>query len=175
MERELTHLHVEAGPAGWVTAYWRRGVGSRERVARVRFEPLTNGWQRPKDVFVSASVLDDVPLRKIELAVNATDVVTETLEKWRDKPSPVDFGSAVQSALRSYSRMRLKRPSGRKLDDDFYRGVAFSYRDAVRRGLNPAKTLAADANKPVSTVNRWIGEARERGHLPRTEPGRVSV
>jgi hypothetical protein len=175
VERELTHLHVEAGPAGWVTAYWRRGARSREQVARVRFEPLTNGWWRPEDVFVSASVLDDVPLRKIELAVNATEVVPETLEEWLDKPSPVDFPGAVQAALEPVLPTRLKRPRGRKLDDDFYREVAFAYRDAVRRGSNPAKTMAADAKKPVSTVNRWIGRTRELGYLPPTEPGRVSV
>lgn len=177
MERELTHLHVEAGPAGWVTAYWRRGARSREQIARVRFERLKNGWWRPADVFVPVPVVDDVPWRKIELAVNANEAVTETLEEWLDRKSPVDFDSAVQAALDKVPRMRLKRPSGRKLEDEFFGEVAFAYRDAVRRGRDPAKTIAADAKTPISTVNRWISEARkpERGFLPPTQRGRVST
>lgn len=175
MARELTHLHVEAGPAGWVKTYWRRGARSREQVGRVRFEPMKNGWWRQQDVFASVSALADIPLRQIELAVNANDVVTDALEQWLDEPSPVDFESAVEGTLERVPRKRFKRPRGRKLGDDFYREIAFAYRDAVRRGLNPAKTIATDADTPLSTVNRWIGETRERGYLPPTEPGRVTV
>ncbi len=177
MERELTHLHLEAEPAGWVRALWRRGARSREQEAHVCFEPLKNGWWRPTDVCASASVLGDIPLRKIELAVNASEVVTETLREWLDERSPVNFDAVVQKKLSAVSRERLVRPRGRKLDDEFYRRVSFAYRDAVRRGLNPAKTIAADTKTPMSTVNRWIAEARkpERGYLPQTTSGKVRV
>ena len=117
------------------------------------------------------------PLRKIELAVNASEVVTETLREWLDERSPVNFDAVVQKKLSAVSREPLVRPRGRKLDDEFYRRVSFAYRDAVRRGLNPAKTIAADTKTPMSTVNRWIAEARkpERGYLPQTTSGKVRV
>jgi hypothetical protein len=177
MERELTHLHLEAGPAGWVKALWRRGARSREHTCYVRFQRKA-GWWRPVELHATASTqedLRDIPLRKIELAVNAADVVTETLEKWLNRKSPVDLAGAFRAALKRVPRTPLRRPAGRKLDEDFYREVAFAYRDDVRRGLNPGKTIAADTGKPTSTVNRWIGEARRRGFLPAAEPGKVSA
>jgi hypothetical protein len=179
MERALTHLHLEAGPAGWVTVYWRRGARSREQTARLRFQQLKKtGWWRPVELHTLTPTqehLRDIPLRKIELAVNANSVVTEALVDWLDRKSPVDFPGSIETTLEKVPRTPLRRPASRKLDDDFYREVAFAYRDAVRRGLQPGKTIAADTKAPASTVNRWIGGARERGFLPPTEPGRVKV
>jgi hypothetical protein len=177
MERALTHLHLEAGPAGWVKALWRRGARSREHTCYVCFKKKA-GWWRPVELQATASTqehLRDIPLHKIELAVNANPVVTETLEKWLNRKSPVDFAGAFGAALKRVPRIPLKPPAGRRLDDSFYREVAFAYRDAVRRGLNPAKTIAADTHKPASTVNRWIAKARELGYLPPTEQGRVNA
>jgi hypothetical protein len=69
----------------------------------------------------------------------------------------------------------LKRPKNRRLDDDFYRQVAETYRAAVNHGLNPAKTLAEDSDTPQATVNRWIAKARQvEGGLSETSPGKVS-
>jgi hypothetical protein len=177
MERALTHLHLEAGPAGWVKALWRRGARSREHTCYVRFQKK-GGWWRSVELHATAATQDhlrDIPLHKIELAVNANSVVTETLERWLNRKSPVDFDGAFGAALKRVPRTSLKPPTSRKLDDDFYREVAFAYRDAVRRGLNPGKTIAADTKKPASTVNRWIGETRQRGYLPPAEPGKVSA
>ena len=55
------------------------------------------GWWRPVELHATASTqeyLRDIPLHKIEFAVNANTVVTETLEKWLNKKSPVDFDGA---------------------------------------------------------------------------------
>ena len=73
-------------------------------------------------------------------------------------------------------RPRLKRPkSRRELDDSFYERVGVAYTAAVAHGLPPAKTLAAESDTPPGTVNRWIAEARRRGHLPPAQPGKVSA
>ena len=69
-------------------------------------------------------------------------------------------------------RPRLKRPAGRRLDDNFYIQVADAYRGAVAHGLQPAKTLAEDSETPQGTVNRWIATAREKDLLADAEPGR---
>jgi hypothetical protein len=46
---------------------------------------------------------------------------------------------------------------------------------AVVRGLKPRQTLAADAGVSPDTVAGWVMEAREREHLPRARPGRVTA
>ena len=47
-----------------------------------------------------------------------------------------------------------------------------AYRDALKLGLNPRPTLARDTHSAVDTVARWFGEARRRGYLPPTTPGK---
>ena len=46
MTKQLTHLHLEAGPGGWVKAFWRREAGP-DNVVFVRFQPprtKRQGW-----------------------------------------------------------------------------------------------------------------------------------
>lgn len=63
---------------------------------------------------------------------------------------------------------KLGRPTGQD-PEAFYRQVALSYSELARSTRAPAKALADDADVPVTTVHRWIREARRRGFLP---PGR---
>jgi hypothetical protein len=121
-----------------------------------------------------------VPLRKIEVAVNASPPVLETLADWLTNDLPADPADLSKAFKRSYRReprhSRLQRPSTRRgLDDDFYRNVAWAYREAAARGKNPGKTLAKDSDTPQGTVNRWIAKARELKYLPPGEPGRVTA
>jgi 8-oxo-dGTP pyrophosphatase MutT (NUDIX family) len=57
------------------------------------------------------------------------------------------------------------------LTDEFLRHVAAAYVAAVEAGRNPAPELAAQSERPVRTVHRWIYLARKRGLLP---PGRLT-
>lgn len=62
----------------------------------------------------------------------------------------------------------LRRPDGSD-PDTFYKLVGDHYRWHAAVTAKPAARIAADAGVPVTTVHRWIREARRRGHLP---PGR---
>jgi hypothetical protein len=167
---ELTPVIVEGGE-GWVEARWRRSDGSKGYAYadfRRRFADLWGISQLLIDA-PTASLLAEVPLARIEAAVNADPDILDWIEK-----GSATFQRELQGRG-SRKRLRLKRPDKRRLDDGFYRQVANAYADAVRHGLRPAKTLAADADTPPGTVNRWIATARRRGYLSPAKPGRISV
>lgn len=124
-----------------------------------------------------------------DLRVTGIEIPDPTADKLRRVPL-----ARIENALRRYElilragvditlegppekRFKLKRPAGKRLGDDFYKDVARAYRDAVWRGLNPRKTIAADTGAADATVAAWIMEARkpERGYLPPAEPGKVSA
>ena len=111
-----------------------------------------------------------MPLARIANAANADPEIRVGL----DRSVPADV---VERRERDREeRPRLKRPTSRRLDDDFYRQVAEAYRAAAAHGLQPAKTLAADSDTPQGTVNRWIAKAREvDGGLSGTTPGKVTA
>jgi hypothetical protein len=81
----------------------------------------------------------------------------------------------IRASFRATPRKKLRRPAQRRLDDDFFREVAFAYREAAERGLNPNTTIAADANVPYSTAARWVAQARERHYLGEAKKGKVSI
>jgi hypothetical protein len=61
---------------------------------------------------------------------------------------------------------RLKRTGGRRrLDDDHYREVASTYREALTLGDPPTKYVATKMNAARSTAGEWVQEARARGLL----------
>lgn len=147
-------------PEGWITigqadgAGWHQVRWDEDGHARVRVDKDN----RVTDVWVSeptAEKLRRVPLNRIQLAVK-------------------DYGEMIGDNITD-PRYRLRRPKGRKIHATFYRNVATAYRDAVRRGLQPRKTIVADTGASDATVARWIGEARKREYLPPAEPGKVSA
>ncbi|MDQ7910757.1 hypothetical protein RB614_40330 [Phytohabitans sp. ZYX-F-186] len=69
-------------------------------------------------------------------------------------------------------RASLTRPDGSD-PDGFSRRVADAYNEAVVSTRKPAMVLAEEAGVPVTTVHRWIAEARRRGHLPPARKGRA--
>jgi hypothetical protein len=175
-ERQLVDLELVratvAGDRGWVQARWKRSDGTEGRVT-ARFRPRTRTRWYIAQLQIDAptsSLLRDVPLARIEDAVNADPVI----RKWVEDGSPAAIKAAVQRA-RTPRRHRLKRPASRRLDGDFFKNVGEAYREAVAHGLRPAKTLAEDSNTSQGTVSRWIAEARKRGHLPAAKPGKVSA
>jgi hypothetical protein len=175
-ERAITRwvLTPTAVP-GEVTAGWARADGSLG-FATVRFHRQGKNWEidsvlvrRP-----TAAKLRDVPLAKIMAAANADPEI----RAWIEQTPPEDPRSVEikKQLIRRRKRPRLERPALRRpLPDAFFEQVAACYREAVAAGLPPAKTLAEDADTPQGTVNRWIAEARERGHLPPGEPGKVTT
>jgi hypothetical protein len=184
MTKQLTHLHLEAGPGGWVKAFWRREAGSDSAIF-VRFRgPQKKGerWtiiglQVPKGLHLHTALLDDVPRHQIELAANASEVIRDGLRTEIDEPTPVDLDGAFKRAYREAERPILVRPPRNQIDDAFLRQVSFAYRQAIAAGLPPLKTMADDSGIPQGTIARWVAKAREpeRGFLPPAEPGKVSA
>lgn len=61
------------------------------------------------------------------------------------------------------------------LDDDHYEAVARVYSHASDRGVAPRKAVAETMHVSQPTASRWIGEARRRGLLPPTTPGKAKA
>lgn len=150
---------------------------------------------------LDSSMLRSVPMGRIESAVNhpkygfaggsapPLDPDVERSLADRGHLFPAEF-RAIDKALRSFlekqpaavpgvqvaykgtPREPLSRPDGTD-PDSFYRQVAAAYNSAVMEGPAPAKVLAEEAGVPVTTVHRWIREARTRGHLPPARKGRA--
>jgi hypothetical protein len=70
------------------------------------------------------------------------------------------------------TRAPLTRPDGRD-PDGFYARVADAYREYAPHTRAAAAEIAREANVPVTTVHRWIGEARRRGFLPPARKGKA--
>ena len=72
-------------------------------------------------------------------------------------------------------RVRLTIPKhGGDYGDEFYRRVAAAYMWLARTGgKGPAERLAESNHVPVSTVHRWVKEARRRGLLAAGRPGKA--
>jgi len=83
-----------------------------------------------------------------------------------------DDGDQVVVRGGGQAREPLTRPDGTD-PDGFSRQVAAAYADAALRTSAPAKRLADEAGVPVTTVHRWVREARQRGHLPPARKGRA--
>jgi hypothetical protein len=167
-ERALTKLElipaIVFGDSDWVEARWQRADGTRgSATARLRRKSEREWYIAQLLVDVpTGELLRDIPLPRIEAAVNAD----ERIRQW--------VADGVKKRRRQ-PRPKLKRPAARRLDEQFYREVAAAYVGAVVEGLRPAKTLAEDSDTPQGTVNRWIAEARSRSFLPRTTPGKVTA
>ncbi len=93
---------------------------------------------------------------------------------WSDDDLTVPKLRSRAPSERSTARRReqLSRPDGQD-PDVFYRNVALAYSDHAATVRAPAKALAAEADVPVTTVHRWVREARRRGHLPPGRQGRT--
>jgi hypothetical protein len=71
-----------------------------------------------------------------------------------------------------FKRSTLTRPD-RSDPDEFYKLVSRAYGEYAVDSNAPAKEIAEEAGVPVTTVHRWIREARRRGFLPPARKGRA--
>lgn len=101
---------------------------------------------------VTADALRAIPVGRLEAAANE-----------------VSAGIA-EAMLRKAPR--LYRPDGRH-PEEFYSAVATHYRWHAALSRRPAARMAEAAGVPVTTVHRWIREARARGFLPKGRQGSV--
>ncbi|MGH2934980.1 MAG: hypothetical protein ACRDL2_10775 [Gaiellaceae bacterium] len=187
---ETTRLDLYDGPGGWLCAFTRptvdRPLEPHESIW-IRLAPAADEtWAPTGELYmpgVTAESIRKVPLRRILLAVNATDELRRDLEKRLDDEVPAIGSSAFLKACTGYvhkepeqrplAPLVLERPAGRYLSDAFYARVAETYKTAVERGEKPRSAIAAAASVSSEVAGRWVREARKRELLPATEPGKV--
>jgi hypothetical protein len=173
----MSELSFLPGPGGWVQVNER---GRRSRRCFVHFKREKGRWQQTFLILEQPTPesVRAIPLRRIVLAVNAKGSVSDSLEARLEEQVPRQLTADFYASFSGYEKpepIRLKRPSGRKLDDDFYREVADVYQLAVVRTLQPRAAISEAAGVSSDVAGRWIHEARKRGLIPKTTPGKVTV
>jgi len=156
--------------------------GNLESVVAVRLAPDADGaWKPDGTVYVRPVTQENLrvpPLRRIVVAVAASEGLQASLTARLDDAVPDPGSNDFLKALSGYVHPELPsltRPTGRTLSDEFYAAVADRYRDAAARGLSPRSAIATAADVSTDVAGRWVREARKRGLLPATDPGKVSV
>lgn len=179
---------IRTGRGGW-TYYHDPSLGAarvylrfaeedhRFRVAElcIRF-PREGGELRGE---VTGSLLRALPLGQLEAHANSPEwaeiiraciandaqaVETESSKFWDEMAAwgpldmPMPTGVAAMFGV-------IDVPSEAKRSDAFYSEVAAVYSRWAAVVRNPAVRIAAVNNVPVSTVHRWVKEARRRGLL----------
>ncbi|MEU1736519.1 hypothetical protein [Streptosporangium sp. NPDC020145] len=164
---------------GWTTVAGPDGV----RV-NVRFNRDAEGRWVVTGMFIEGEAIASDTLRKIPLgrleALANTDLASLALTLEQAGAPPSDGGLTLDD-LRSLAsaapvptvrRPPLRRPDGTD-PDAFYREVATAYASAAAESSRPAAVLAEEASVPVTTVHRWVREARRRGLLPPGKKGKA--
>jgi hypothetical protein len=127
---------------------------------------------------VTAATLRQIPIGRLEAAINARPPLRELALESATKADRVSMGPRRSSAgdpipiAADASRAPLTRPDGTN-PEEFYALVAQAYLDLVAHTNRPAVEIADEANVPVATARRWIHEARRRGALPHGHQGRA--
>jgi len=166
----------QVGGGGWM-------LGSNDQTDRVqvRFAKNEAGRWEPVELRMDAdrpldsTMLRRVPLASMESAANG--VGRQNLEDrlhWDEPPQnwrPPSLQPG-QLWLPKAPRLRAKVRPGAKKNDAFYRQVAASYSARAARSSRPAVEMANANGVPVTTVHRWVKEARRRGFLPPGQKGR---
>lgn len=126
---------------------------------------------------ITGEILRRVNPGRLEAAANSPDVAAELRlrisqgkgsssagHRFLEAIEPKD--SVPESEIPSMTpSIRLAVPEARKKPDEFYRSVAASFAFLSRQSEQPARDLAEANEVPVTTVHRWVKEARRRGLL----------
>lgn len=163
-------LHFEG--EGWV-AYTAPNKRFATRL-HVSYKPTPDRWVidavQFADFRITARDLRDFPLHKVELWINqlvqqgAVDVLNAKLSD--------NVAFAITEGTATWAPKLPPAPAKGPKGDDFYRFIGEVYGKAATVSTRPAAELAKLWEVPVTTVHRWIREARRRGYLPPAEPGR---
>jgi hypothetical protein len=125
---------------------------------------------------VTGSTLREVPLGRIEAIANNPKIKPALLEHIVREADQVaeemyaQFADLVPEGWQSFRparrpRLRLRIPTSRRKPNEFYMQVADAFGWLSQSSARPAQDLAETNNVPVSTVHRWVKEARRRGYL----------
>jgi hypothetical protein len=150
-------LRVDNGHGDRVNVRFRLNDRGRMEPVELRLET-----ERPID----STVLRQLPLTMMEGWANSGG--RNSLLHPASEPLP-PAGSLL--APRRRGSALLKVPPGAK-PDWFYERLAAAYSSLALRSNRPAVLLAERNGVPVTTVHRWVKEARRRGFLPPGQKGR---
>ena len=165
----------------WLPKQFRveaEGVRTDELPYRVRMEfVVENG--RPMCIELALgrlrADLTSEGLRKVPVSRLVRDAalaaVHESPDSERSSPRALQVGRWARLYA---SDNPPHRPTGKRLDDAHYRRVAKIYEQARLAGADPVAAVKAHEFCSRSTAGRWVGEARERGFLAKTTPGKPS-
>ncbi len=178
----------KADGLGWAALF---ANGAKEASAYIRLVPDKPDDERPHyevgELYLVASGnpitgrdLRAIPLGRVEASVNqvANRERMKRLARTRGGQLGLTFDFdldamvARQPRSSRRPRMTLKVPEGHRKPDSFYEQVAYRYGWLQGEGLRPAAELAEANGVPVTTVHRWIKEARRRGIMA---PGQRST
>lgn len=136
---------------------------------------------------VTGRVINQIPLGRIEEAVNQAEVAAQVRSRIAYRPPWATLGGLEPArdvplilgrdrpAPHPVQPEALVRPVGRNLPDDFYAQVARVYAQHAAMGPRPAVAIAESAGESVSTVHRWVKEARRRGLMAPSSRRRSST
>lgn len=133
-----------------------------------------------------AAAVRTLPLTRMEAAANIRlghlsdvepgDFPFLAADAARTAPDPGSSWAARPEAARRPRRppLRIQVPPDRKKPDRFYQRVADLYLWLSSQSSRPAEDLAEANGVPVSTMHRWIKEARRRDILSPGQRGKGS-
>jgi hypothetical protein len=175
------------GISGWA-AYHSAETQQRQIGVLLRFGPETASpdalieirelrlWAGKGSVFHSP-FLRTIPVARIVAAVNRPSVAKQLRDRPLLPPANMivsgDFPGSGQWAytfpprqkVTLRPRLQLKDPGTRRKPDKFYSQVAEIYLEQASISDRPARDIAEANGLPVTTVHRWLKEARNRGLL----------
>jgi hypothetical protein len=117
----------------------------------------------------ASSLLREIPILRIEAAINQTAHRQVLADRMSDYPPTADLPGGARFRILPTKPNTMDRrslaiadPGGYRKPDEFYRQVAdlFLYQAAV--SARPAHDIAEANGIPVATVHRWIREAKAR-------------
>jgi len=145
-------------PVGQIEAATNRRRTREELAARIPVRPLGEPVPFPEEIETPSRAAN--PGEPAVLAAKAAGGPDIGWPWWM-------YSATMRAATRPdrAPSLRLRIPTTRIKGDEFYARVAelFSYRAVV--SSSPALDIAAANHVPVSTVHRWVKEARRRGLL----------
>jgi hypothetical protein len=132
--------------------------GVRVQVARVGGRLRIVGIQVTNPDGVTHEAIRSVPVGRLEARLNEPGVKVRMVLPESGWPAPKRQELHIP-------KKDFDNPDGRGYGTDFYLHVAMLYTRCVAGGVRPARAMAEANHVPVSTVRRWIQEARRRGVL----------
>lgn len=180
------------GPSGWA-AFHSPEASRAGLTLQLRFGPETMDPRAalqvrelhvaadPRGAAFSSPLLRTLPFSRMVAAVNR-EVVREQLRPLMPAANMIEsasFGSGLiawtfkplEPVVANQPILALTVPSDRRKPDEFYALVADTYLAQATLSNRAAQDLAEANTVPVSTVHRWLKEARNRGVLRLPQQG----